>query len=448
MRHRVIDAASTTASSPADALAQSQREEKRWADAINRLEEGNLSTEAIETLLGVWLPSQHPVSIAPIKRPTQRTDQSRRFARMAAGQKWQHFRRDQPLETMARCREARVKALKRVRPVKPSKRGGLRTEELCQHGDVKYYEPLLRSLWMPSPVGMPQLALSISLFLPVIRLVFEEILEHLKKQVEFSSGWRLFIKDLASEEELAAAQKLMFETTSDKIPRQEALSFARLLSVRQEGQLLFKDEGTDGLGDEDRINMEHTSRMAAELVLMMSAAAVCRQSLVATGEKGRSPVSKRPRRKPKPMPEMAAKRRATIERRRAQSLDQASGNSGGQTSVPLKRGRPKGTTKAVMEARRAAAAQEAEHKMTSDDGRSLPAVPALPGSHTNRALPFGTGDARQNLKVEELDGTHAQGVAASATSPPPPPRKVPTYGLANAEVDARAAAEREKRQKK
>ncbi len=309
MRHRVIDAAPTTTSSPADVLAQSQREEKRWADAISRLEQGDLSAEAIETLLGVRMPSQHPVSIAPIKRPTQRTDQSRRFSRMAAGQKWQHFRRDQPLETMARCREARVEALKRARPVKPSKRGGLRTEELCQHGDAKYYEPLLRSLWMPSPVGMPQLALSISLFLPAIRSVFDLILEQLQKQVEYTAGWRLLIKELASEEELVAAKKLMIDTISDKIPQQQSLSFARLLSVRQGGQLLFKDDGTDGLGDEDRINMEHTSRMAAELVLMMSAAAVCRQSLVATGEKGRSPVSKRPRRKPTPMPEMAAKRR-------------------------------------------------------------------------------------------------------------------------------------------
>ncbi len=105
-------------------------------------------------------------------------------------------------------------------------------------------------------------------------------------------GWRLFVGTLAKPEELERS-RCFFDHKKLADPDVKMMRDERSARCFSTGDELGVLDEVEAYELSEQENIEHVARMATDLALMMSVAAVCRRSLKAMGVRGKSPETSR-----------------------------------------------------------------------------------------------------------------------------------------------------------
>ncbi len=353
-----------------------------WSNADNwfnsplrALERGKLNSKHVEWLLGISFPATHEMSaLAPssqdeLPSPVDATN----WDRLLLGRRWHNFTKQQPRATARLVREKRVETL--LTPMRLTSSGGLRSEDLCSFGNLEYYKPFVKAMWLAAPMGCGAMAQLINRLIPRFQAIFDEELAVCRRLVKASMGWRLIVKSLATPEEIDRSRFFLDRKEIADPVLAEMRDELRQMCASTGDELGVVDDKFKSNAPDEEENIEHVARMAVELGWMMSAAAVGRRSLKATGMTGKGPD--RPIERKPLFQEARAQREAQAQRIRAWRLDLESRGfdplefaqfprypdkprKRPRRSVapvpgdrPVKRrGRPPGTTKEVMARRR------------------------------------------------------------------------------------------------
>ncbi len=354
------------------------RDKNYWFEiSVDALASGTMNFKFAESLLGFSRPNVHAPTMPP-----QRDENLPKadWMRLTAGQRWHNCTKHQPRITARQVRETRVNAAST--PMRKAASGGFRTEDLCAFGNLEYFKPLVKPMWLSAPIGGGAIARAVNDLMPKIQELFDKELQVMTRQVQASLGWRLFVKALGTREEIERSRFFLEQKKIADPVIDEMRNELRHICAGTGDELGVIDDQIKTFEVNERDNIEHVARMATELVLMMTAAAVGRRSLAATGLKGAGPMeSKRSTKKKnrQPLsPEAEAKRKAAAERDRVWRLDllkrgfdpldvrdmprppelkreryRLSAQPDPLKGEARRPGRPKGTTKAEMARRRA-----------------------------------------------------------------------------------------------